>query len=523
MVSADAELTRPWADNPAANAAGRAVWESTMLGKKPRVFNSYAGLVAGLGGGDFGDFGREQLSQPGTFFSNMAASPFTMQMMALNWGYMTYGLAQTLIDQPVDDAFKGGVIIKIPEFDAEDIKLLQREIRRNRDIMNFKQASKWARLFGGAGLIAANDDDPSMPLDIANIREGEPLSFIACDRWELTIPGISQSGRAIPAPYQYYSERLDWSRVMRFKGREAPSRIRCMLQGWGMSELEHCMRSLQTFLKLQTVVYDLIDEAKIDVYFLENLNELLSSAKGTQAAILRIQIANWIKNYKNAVVLDGGVGGVGGDKYEQKVQAFSGLSDLFEQARINFAGDVRFPVAKLFGLSSTGFASGEDALENYAALVDSDVREPSMPNLHDMLSMRMMATFGVVPEFEAEFLPMRMANPVEEETIKTSKQARALALRQADQITGAECDEILHQEGLLVIETEVGQGLREPVPVGTEQPDDDVEDNDKPEKKSSKNGIADEARQKYEWLQRQSRRGSFKAWAKAQSHAERAA
>jgi hypothetical protein len=498
-----------------------------------RLRNGYAGLVSGLGSeyyspfaGGPGSGGYQQIAQPQTWIEGQAASPFTLQMMALNWGYMTYGLAQTLVDQPVDDAFKGGLIIKIPELGKDDIAALHKRIKRARAIHSMKQAIKWARLFGGAGLIIATDQDPNSPLDAAALSNpGSPLSLVACDRWELQMARITPNGRPLPATYQYYGERIDWSRIIRVMGREAPSRVRSLLQGWGMSELERCLREIQSYIKFQTVVFELVDEAKVDVYKLSQLNDLLDTAEGTQAAVLRVTMANLIKNYKNAVVLDAT------DEYEQKQLAFSGLADICEQFRINLAGALRIPVNKLFGQSATGFASGEDAMENYNALVESDIREPAGPMIDDVLSLFCFQEFGYVPEFTAEFHPLRIVDPVQEEAIKTSKQARTMALRQADQISGQEADEILHQEGLLSIDTEVGAGAREPAPGWQDQADGDPEAEADETQGGTKNGVptvqeildrrakpgsAEDHRRKYEWLKAEAKKGNFGLWFKRQ-------
>jgi phage-related protein (TIGR01555 family) len=521
---------RPW--SVGSKTIGRAAWDALALPEPQaqaaltRLKHGYEGLIAGLGSGSnpgqfyspfAGNGGYQQLSQPETWISNMAASPFTLQMMALNFGYMTYGLAQTLIDQPVDDAFKGGLIIKIPEMQAPDIARLHKRMKKMRAIASIKQGIKWARLFGGGGLIIVTDQDPTLPLDSeALANEGSALSFLPFDRWEVTTPRISTNGFAYPTPYLYYNETLDYSRVIRIMGRPAPSRVRPLLQGWGMSELERCIREIQSYIKFQTVVYELVDEGKIDVYRLEELNNMLDSAKGTQAAILRVTMANLIKNYKNAVVLDKE------DEYEQKTMAFSGLAEICEQFRINLAGALRIPVNKLFGQSATGFSSGEDAMENYNALVESDIREPNGPLIDDVISLCCFQEFGYVPEFTVEFHPLRIVNPVEEEQIKTSKQARTIGLRQAGQITPQEADNVLHQEGLLSIETEVGNGADPqqmwPDEEGAgDQPGDEVATTGGKKKNAIEPGSPEDHRQKYNWLKAEAKKGNFGAWWRSQA------
>jgi len=64
------------------------------------------------------------------------------------------------------------------------------------------------------------------------------------------------------------------------------------------------------------------------------------------------------------------------DDYEQKQITFTGLSDVLSQIRYGIAADVKMPMAKLFGMSASGFNSGEDDIENYNAMIESSVRRP---------------------------------------------------------------------------------------------------------------------------------------------------
>lgn len=471
----------------------------------PEVFGGDFGggfQMDGIFGGAFGG-ARQPISQAWTMIDNLAMAPVTMQYMALSYAYLTFGVIQTLIDEPVDDAFKGGLVIDVPEWDdPDDIRRLQRRMRSMRVVHAFKQGLKWARLFGGGGLVIVTEQDPTTPFDAEAIKEGDPLMFLPCDRWELTVPRIEQNGYTIPGQnYRYYSEILDWSRVIRMKGREAPSRIRNLLQGWGMSELERCMRDINSFYKLQTVIYGLIDEAKVDVIKLRDLNSQFGSMKGLQAMLARVMIANQVKGNSNALLLDLE------DEYEMKTQAFSGLADLMLEARINLAGAARMPVNKLFGLAATGFASGEDAMENYNQMVESDIREPAGPLLDEVIALVCRAEFGYVPDFDVGFKPMRTVDPEAEERIKKSKQERIMQLRQADQVSGKEADEILHKEDLLDIDTEVGQGLREPAPMNPGDPDAQSEGEEQGKKAADEK--AKNAREKAEWLAREARRGSY--------------
>jgi phage-related protein (TIGR01555 family) len=429
-----------------------------------------------LGLGQMGPFGMEPtISTPWTMIGSADYGTFTLNRTALNYVYKTFGLVRTFIRQPVDDAFRGGIIVEIPELDDPDaLKLLGEAMETAGDLDVVKDAATWARLFGGAGLITATNQDPSAPFNPDSIRQGDKLAFVAADRWELTMSGLAlglesispkvdkivraQYGYLYPdADFLYYDIPMDPTRVSRMLGQTAPSMIRQKLQGWALSELEQCIREVNTFIKLQNLCFELVDEAKIDVYKINKFNTLLGSAQGLAQAKLRVALSNVIKNYQNAVVMDKE------DEYEQKQIAFSGLAQLFQEFRINLCAALRFPLNKLFGQSASGFASGEDSMENYNAMIEVEIRDRVKRILRTVVGLRCRQLFGYEPKFEIKFHPLRVLNAVDEEIVKTSKQDRALALLDRDQIDGQELAEILRKEGILIIDTKVGSGQRQPI------------------------------------------------------------
>lgn len=407
----------------------------------------------------------QTIAEPWTFSEGAAYTPFTLNRIALSYGYMTYGLVDAVIDVPVEDAFRGGLEIDSKELDEDDIAELHKAMEEAGDLKAIKDTIKWARLFGGAGLIAATDQDPRKPM--LDLRQGENLKFVDADRWELLLTLVSISGQPISvdpnrpdvmeSPYNYYGIALDPSRVVRMMGKSAPSFIRQRLQGWGMSELERCIREINSYIKFQSLLFELVDEAKIDVYKIQRFNDNLATAQGTSLITLRIQLSNLLKNYKNALVMDSE------DDYAQKQLTFSGLADIFEEFRINLCAALKIPYNKLFGQSATGFASGEDSMENYNGMIESDVREAAKPLVREALKLRMQTVFGFVPEFTFKFKPLRVLSETDEELVKSSKQGRTLELFDRDLLDGQETMESLHKSGLLNVESAVLEGGREPI------------------------------------------------------------
>lgn len=403
-------------------------------------------------------------------------NPITLNRILLNYAYMTFGIIQTLVDQPVEDGLRGGVEIQCDELDEENISLLQDVLVELKDYEALKTTMKWARLFGGAGLIINTDQDPTKELDMDSITEDSPLSFIDADRWELTLNYYLEE--KIPCPYNYYNQPLHRSRVLKINGKEAPSFIRRRLQGWGMSELERTIRDINAYSKNQDVIYALLDEAKQDVWMIENLNTRLATSQGQALVQARLELSNRMKNYSNAIIMDSN------DKYDQKQVSFGGLGEMQNQNRIGVAGSVRIPMTRLFGMSASGFNSGEDDLEVYNCLIESEIRAKMREPLHTIIKLRCKQLFGFIPEhFECRYKPLRILSEEAEQNIKDKKYNRASGMLAQGYLSPQEFDEQLHQDGVIEMETEVGKGLRElepPMPpVSVTLPKDTVSATDK--------------------------------------------
>jgi hypothetical protein len=120
-------------------------------------------------------------------------------------------------------------------------------------------------------------------------------------------------------------------------------------------------------------------------------------------------------------------------------------------------------MAKLYGLSAAGFNSGEDDIENYNAMVESEVRAKAREILVQILPLRCQQIFGFVPEnLEFEFKTLRVLSGEQEENVKAIQFNRISALYAQGMFTGEEYDKELRAHDLITTETEVGKGKREP-------------------------------------------------------------
>ncbi len=401
----------------------------------------------------------QQINNLETLYTNNRYSPLTIQRVVLNYLYMEHGLIQSLIEQPVADAIRGGLDITSDELDSDDIKGWQDYLEEKNILSSFQETVSWARLFGGAGLIVNVLDDPQKPFNINKLKKGDPLELYPADRWELSGPN------RVTEYYLFYSMKLHSSRVLVINGKKAPSIIRPQLAGWGMSEVEHVVRELNAYLKHNNLIFELLDEAKIDVWKMNGFNNALVTSTGTELVRKRIELANQVKNFQSAIVMDKE------DDYDQKTITFGGLSEVLREIRIGIATALRMPMTKLFGLSASGFNSGEDDLENYNAMIESDIRDKMRFSLRKLLDITCMCKFGYIPDFHFSFKPLRVMDDTQVESVNTSFQTRMIQLHQAQLMTAPETIESLQTKKLIPIEVKASS--LEDYPVKESEGDDD--------------------------------------------------
>lgn len=427
----------------------RLALENAVLAKKSAnlehtIMNSLGGLASGLG---VGPGGQAPITSVNPIFQNNQYQPMTLFWTALMYMYKTHGLIQTAIDQPVLDAVRGGLDLSSDQLDQDELGQVEDYLEENAVLDRIVDAFIWARLFGGAALIINTETDSSNP--IGDELHGGSLEFYDACRWELTCE------RRIPANGQYgfYGKKLDASRVITILGKRAPFLIRAQLSDWGMSEIERMVEDFNLFVRGRNVIYEVLEEAKVDVYSLDGFTAQLATANGTGLTTRRIQTMNQIKNFNNALILDKK------DEYTQKQLSFGGLSDIMKENRIGIASALRMPMTKLFGIGSTGFSSGEDDIENYNALIESEVRQPMKQVVRKVLKVIVQNLFHEDLDIRFKFKPLRMLSAVDEENIKKSKLDRYTMLYDRLLINSREFGEIIQKDELVPVTIEAAEGL----------------------------------------------------------------
>lgn len=434
--------------------------------------NAISEVLSGGGFNNFNSWGQQsnpfapQISNTNTIFENLRWFLISNYRQPLSEAYVELGLIQTIVDVPVDDALRGGIKILSKQLSEEQLHELSVDIDRDDDLNTAGQAAKWNRLYGGAGiLILAGDQDPKEPLDIAAIHKDTDFEIRAVDMWELFWDKQNTEGYDPEIQthdfefYNYYSEQVHKSRVMRMTGLTAPSFLRPRLRGWGFSVVEILIRSINQYLKATDLAFACLDEFKVDVYKVKNLVNTLLTPTGQNSVRQRIAFANWQKNYQNALIMDKE------DDWDHKQLSFSGLAETMEGIRMQVASDMRMPITKLFGTSASQGIGNTDQndMENYNAMVESQVRNKIKFNILRVIELKCQKLFGFIPDdLEIEFKPLRVLNAEQEENVKTQQFNRLLAARQAGEIDSLKFLEGCNAGKLLPIQLDPEDDLMNP-------------------------------------------------------------
>ncbi len=453
------------------------VLNALIKAKKGQLQNSLEGLATGFGG--MGGRQDNITSMMPLFTSNIYA-PITVNFTLLSYLYKTHGVLQTMIDEPVLDAFRDGLELTSKEIGEgsvgkDGLGELEDFAEETGAWEELKFMLQLGGLYGGSGLVINCGQDPEKPLDEKDIKRGN-LEFYAADRWEFS--GAARSAKV----FNFYGQRLDASRVVTYGGKRAPRLLRVTLNGWGMSEMERTIEDFNMWLRGRNVLYEILDEAKVDIYSIKDYASTLLTPDGEAIIRARIQATNAIKNFCNALILDKE------DEYKVVNNSFNGLADVMRENRIGIACATRMPFSKLFGTTAGGGGlanSGEDDMENYNAMITSRVRSPARPIIRKMLRLMMIACWGKEYDISFEFKPLRVLSAKDEEEIKRVKQQRYTDLYDKRILDSKELGELLHKDKLVPIQTKAQRGL---LPMNPEVPTAEQMFDDKTDEEGEKDG-----------------------------------
>ena len=320
---------------------------------KPRVRVSTAdgmtNLVANLG------TRRDKRSH------NQFTGSFFYNWYELEAAYSSNWIARQIVTVPIDDGVR-----EWRTWLGESADVMWKIEKKLKVKSAFQEASHWARLYGGAGIIMITDQPINEPLDLNRIKRDSLRRLVVLDRndlipLEMVVTDPTDANYLNPEWYQINggSSLVHHSHVVRIDGERLPRRMQQENQGWGDSSLRRIMEDLKDVTATKGGIASLVLEANVDVIQREGLSDELAS--GEEDAIAgRYALAGQMKSLINTLLLDGS------ETYQRQSLTFSGLSQILEQFMVWVSGAADIPMTRLFGTSAQGLnATGEGDMRNY--------------------------------------------------------------------------------------------------------------------------------------------------------------
>lgn len=277
----------------------------------------------------------------------------------LSNAYRTSWLARAVVDKKSDDATR-----KWREWNGTDDEVIaiEREERRLQIKAKVNKALKLASLHGGAAIYFDTGQNETEELRLDRVGKGG-LRFATVMRMDqLSIDSYSDDPRdARFGQPLFYKIKTDgksdvlvhWSRFAIFTGGQLLDTVDG--NSWGDSDLLPVINSMKQFESTAQNVSSIVYEAKIDVFGIKGLTDLVRDPAGEDKLKRRYGLLAQMKGVNGMIVMD-----MDNETYDQKNASFTGLTDVLDRFQQIVSGATGYPQAILFGTSSGGLGSSGD-------------------------------------------------------------------------------------------------------------------------------------------------------------------
>ena len=329
---------------------------------------------------DFKDSANDYLNSFNNFRDNKTGSK--LELYQLDNLYRTNWIARKICDAYAEDMTRAGV-----EWLADEniSALLDKEFNRLKIWSALTKAIKYARLYGGSLAVISIDG-----LDFDSYKK--PLSsgigfngLIPFSRVEITanLQSLLTGARfGEPASYKIQpaivnqSFDVHASRCIRFLGAELPPNLARLNELWGDSVIQSMYDRLEFFNDATDSTNELMKRAYLRFLGVSGFWQAMTSSDPAQAnnIAMAAQMINEVQNISGLTVADKD------DTFSNMSYSFGGVKDVLDQFGQQIAGATGIPLVRLFGMSPSGFSTGETDLKNYYSSIyaaqESALRDP---------------------------------------------------------------------------------------------------------------------------------------------------
>ena len=332
-----------------------------------------------------------------------------------NWAeldqcYQSNWIARKICDIPAEDMTREWRRIKSDG--AEEIEALESQLLVANHV---QEATTWARLYGGAGILMITDQDLTKPLRPELIKKGELKRLLVLDRWDMSAMTIN-TWDVLASNYlkpEFYSVRggsmqVHHSHFARFNGERLPLRHMAQTQGWGDSVLRKCLDDITDMVAAKDGIAELMQEANVDVITRQGLTDELSTDQDDHI-IKRYEMFSLMKSSIQMALLDGD------EKFDRMTLNLSGVAPIIEQFMTWISGAADIPVTRMFGTSAKGMnATGEGDDRNYNNSIRAGQRSYLAEPMRTLDEVLVRSALGYWPDdYDYVWNPLSIPNAVE--------------------------------------------------------------------------------------------------------------
>jgi len=366
------------------------------------VKDGFKNIMKGLGGSK--DPRNQVTYQKGLRITQVTAN----NLYVYNW------LAAKCVDIPIDDATRKWRNLLIP--DADKKKEIEDALKKYDVKGKINIASKWARVFGGAVILAIIEgDDQEDPLIIERIKPESLKSFIVLDRYNIYPDEINRNilsenfGKPEFYTVSRSGQKIHQSRLYKLSGDLTTIMEFEQQNYWGNSIFTTLFEPISDSQVVSQSINNLIYESNVDVYRINGLHQLMAEGND-ELVIKKLKLTHEMKGVINGIALDKE------DEYDKKTNTFTTLPDIDDRFVQKVSGASNIPVTKLVGISPSGMnATGESDLLNYDDSVQS-IQENDMRPAADWMDSIVVASLKLEP-FEYEFKPLKQLTEIEQSDV----------------------------------------------------------------------------------------------------------
>lgn len=362
--------------------------------------NPYTGASTGLDKLMHGHFEYEPLDR------------FTLEQL-----YYGNDIARKIIDHIVYDSMREGYEIKgvDPEI-AEDLKTRAAEMMIDEKVQN---ALKWARLYGGTGLLLGVQDfrpmveplDPEGQFDFTYVRAVD-RRYAFSVFWDENIFSTDYGNPAVwlvgaySGPFAY----CHTSRFIPIRGTGTDEVTKRRLQGWGFPTLQPVYDVLRGLGQAEHAAIQVLVDMNIDVFQLSGLTAAVA-ADQQQTVADRMMAVDMRKSAHKSILLDKD----GEDMKRLAGNVPAGVSQILDHLlyRISCAADM--PVSVLFGRAPQGMnATGDMDVRLWYDRVKAfqkDVIKPVLVRIFKAICASMQIDSE---DLDIEFISLYQMTPTEQ-------------------------------------------------------------------------------------------------------------